>query len=559
MIQSVTLRRFKRFTDETFDLSGHVILAGPNNCGKTTVLQALSAWALALRSWQTLHVTTKHHGVYAKQPLTRQEFTAVPMRTFDLLWTNRVNAGPVEIAVTLASGAIITMEFIRDSTAQIYVRPHKSTRLDVLRSLAPEIVYLATVGGLSLEEPVYQPAYIENLLGQQRPGEVVRNLLYRASQGTSWDKLFQSVKRLFDIELMVPQAPGGTIICEYRHQPGGPAFDLLSAGSGFKQVVLLLASLFTRQGSVILVDEPDAHLHVFLQDAIFTELKRAAAETNSQLILATHSEVIFNRAEPEELCVMLGQARRLNRPEEVRTLRESMGILDQSDLVLALAAPGVLYVDGYTDVNLLRSWARVLRHPAVRYLNRTPYFKPMTPPEQDGREQVVPKRHFEALKLAKPEMTGIQLLDGDAKPGNMTSSPAPTPGALLRQIWTRYEIESYLLHPTALARFLDTLVGSGGADTVEQFFTSIFDQEAGAGLGAGIAQAFLANPSTPAGIVESYFVKTKARTLIEALLKSGGLTISYTEFWRIAEQMLPAEIHPEVIEKLDFIQQAFGL
>ena len=35
MIREIVLRRFKRFASERFDLSGHVILAGPNNCGKT--------------------------------------------------------------------------------------------------------------------------------------------------------------------------------------------------------------------------------------------------------------------------------------------------------------------------------------------------------------------------------------------------------------------------------------------------------------------------------------------------------------------------------------------
>jgi predicted ATP-dependent endonuclease of OLD family len=62
---------------------------------------------------------------------------------------------------------------------------------------------------------------------------------------------------------------------------------------------------------VVLVDEPDAHLHVFLQDTIFAELRKAAAETKSQLVIATHSEVIFNSAAPEQICLMIGKPRRV--------------------------------------------------------------------------------------------------------------------------------------------------------------------------------------------------------------------------------------------------------
>lgn len=48
-ISKVVIRNFKRFSDETFDLDGHVVVAGPNNSGKTTLLQAVATWSLALR------------------------------------------------------------------------------------------------------------------------------------------------------------------------------------------------------------------------------------------------------------------------------------------------------------------------------------------------------------------------------------------------------------------------------------------------------------------------------------------------------------------------------
>ena len=44
IIRELTIRRFKQFDDVRFAFSGNVVLAGQNNAGKTTVLQALSAW-----------------------------------------------------------------------------------------------------------------------------------------------------------------------------------------------------------------------------------------------------------------------------------------------------------------------------------------------------------------------------------------------------------------------------------------------------------------------------------------------------------------------------------
>ena len=72
MIQSVAIRRFKRFEEVAFDLNGrHVVLAGPNNMGKTTILQAVSAWTLAFTKWKERNDFRKHGGWYAKVPIAR--------------------------------------------------------------------------------------------------------------------------------------------------------------------------------------------------------------------------------------------------------------------------------------------------------------------------------------------------------------------------------------------------------------------------------------------------------------------------------------------------------
>jgi predicted ATPase len=567
MIKEIVLRRFKRFQEERFDLSGNVILAGPNNCGKTTVLQAIAAWALALRTWQRLNDYQRHAGTYTKVPIARQAFSAVPLRSFDLLWNNRTYGGLIEIEAQFVSGARVTMLFLTDSTEQIYVRPKNDIEPGDLRKLKyngglVDVVYVATVGGLSVEEPVYQPDYIETLLGRQRPGDVVRNLLLQASKSDgSWIPLRGAVSRLFGVELQVPSTPGGQIICEYKQNNGGTTFDISSAGSGFQQVIMLLACLFTRKGSIILVDEPDAHLHVFLQDTIFAELGKAAADTKSQLVIATHSEVIFNSAAPEQICVMMGKPRRLSSTTDVQRLRQAVAILQQSDLVQALEAPGILYLEGYTDLNLLREWARILGHPLNDYLNQTPFWRAKQSPVRAGAAEVPASDHFNALRLVNEQITGVWLVDSDGKE-KIPQSETPERQKLNRACWKRYETESYLVHPAALARFIDKQAGTGGGkEAVKRFFTQAFEQYAGTGLGRQIADAFIANPAQPSQIVLRYLTEIKARTtIVSGILQEGGVYgMDSTRFNEIAAIMEPGEIHPEVKEKLDFIQQAFGL
>src|SRR5437667_6330420 len=110
MIRRVTIRRFKRFQEVEFNLPGHVVLAGPNNAGKTTFLQSISAWSLAFERWKQLNDYQRHGGSYTRAPIARQAFPAVPLRSFGLLWRERRFQGVIEIQIQSADVWAITME-----------------------------------------------------------------------------------------------------------------------------------------------------------------------------------------------------------------------------------------------------------------------------------------------------------------------------------------------------------------------------------------------------------------------------------------------------------------
>jgi len=51
MISRLTLRNFKRCREHRFETCGSVVLAGPNNAGRSTLLQAIATWNLGLDRW----------------------------------------------------------------------------------------------------------------------------------------------------------------------------------------------------------------------------------------------------------------------------------------------------------------------------------------------------------------------------------------------------------------------------------------------------------------------------------------------------------------------------
>jgi predicted ATPase len=548
VIQRVVLRRFKKFAEVTFDVPGHIILAGPNNTGKTTLLQAIAAWDVGFNRWKELGDWKKHGGGFTKAPFSRLAFSAVPLRSFDHLFFERDYSGAIEIEVQSSAGWTAAMEFHAESTEQVYVRPRNDVTPDVLRQIDLKAVFVPPMTGLGTAEPVYTSPKIEQLLGQGKPGDVLRNLLVAAhASETAWPALKEATQRLFGYEILPPNSQGADILSEYRTRVDGPRLDIASAGSGFQQVLMLLTFLHTRPASVLLLDEPDAHLHVILQDVIYSELRSVAAKQGSQLVIATHSEVIINSADPSELCMLLNVPRIVGDTAERQRLIKSLGILSNTDIMEALEAPGVLYVEDYTDIAILREFARVLGHPAYETLTKALFWKKTVSEPRTGAAGIRSRDHYEALQLVRPGLPGLELVDGDA---HSAVQSTPISGAGLQRLrWRRYEVESYLLHPNAIARFIRGKVGT-------PLFASAHEADLHKHFEDNYPGAFLKDPFGDA----PYLVGTKARTLLlPPALSAGGLpAFPYTRYHEIAAGMKPAEVHPEVTEKLDAIQKAFG-
>lgn len=543
MIRRVVIEGFKRFERVEFALPGHFVLAGPNNTGKTTVLQAIAAWSVALNRWKELNDYQRHGGAYTRAPIARQAFSAVPLRSFDLLWRDRQYSRQIRITIKTDSWSL-RMDFEPSSSEQIYVRPEPVDPSDVRHAqITPVLVPPMT--GLSTEEPVYTRPKLDHLLGQAKPGEMLRNLLLEANASErAWPRLQESIGRLFGYELLPPDGTGPHILAEYRPVGGGSRLDIASAGSGFQQVLMLLTLLNTRPGSVLLLDEPDAHLHVFLQDAIFGELRSVAAQTGSQLVVATHSEVIINAVDARELCVLLDRPVMLADDAQREALIASLRVLSNDDIMRALQAPGVLYLEGHTDLEILRAFARVLGHPAHDLLTTKLFWKPIVSDPPGGGTGVKAQEHYDALRLVR-DIPALQLVDGDSHSG--IGDTAITGAGFQRLRWRRYEVESYLVHLAALGRFVIQAVGPAAAPPH-----------------VAALHAYL-KENLPPAVVERpledhpYLKNTKARRdILPPALNAAGLpNLPYTRYHEIAAGMLPEEIHPEVIEKLDAIVAAF--
>ena len=319
VLRKVEVKNFKVFDEETFELPKHLVVVGPNNCGKTSLLQAIATWSEIANHWFETNpdFARLEDGNYPTADFNLLRFDSVPLRDFPHLWRGKRVTEPVSICVQ-AEGWRVGFEVILAATEQAQVRPMREVRerhLERCKERPPIVVYVPPTSRLLVEEPPLREDAVRARIRAGRVSEVLRNVMdFIAEDDAKWKQMQRVVDDFFGYELLRPSR-GTDLVVQFRHRPNGAAFDLSSAASGFLQVLASYATPLFQEASVILIDEPDAHLHLLLQKTAYKRLRSFAEQTKSQLMVATHSEVIVEDAK-EDLRLLWRGFREL--PEDKR-------------------------------------------------------------------------------------------------------------------------------------------------------------------------------------------------------------------------------------------------
>jgi hypothetical protein len=340
----------------------------------------------------------------------------------------------------------------------------KRAFLQYVIGIKVELLY--PMSGLSTLEPVYQDKFIGTLMGQGRTAEVLRNLCFKVEKD-EWSKIQQLIRRLFQVDLKGPteNAQGGIEL--YYSPVGTPkeSLELATSGRGFQQMLLIFAYLYGHKKSVLLIDEPDAHLEILRQKEMYVLLRDIAAENDSQVVMVTHSEVILVEAVERNLTLILdGRVENISKKANVEN---SLKIFGAENYVKARDRGYVLYVEGSTDIDMLRAFAELLDHPVIEVWDErlNSYYVQNSYPEITLESEldrvgmgygVMPKTHFRNLRCLIPDLRGLAILDNDGR--DLRDSAE---AGLEISYWRRYEAENYFITPDLLMTYTLSVYGDG--------------------------------------------------------------------------------------------------
>ena len=566
MLTKLTVRNFKRFEDVEIDLDSPVLFIGPNNSGKTTAMQALALWDIGLRRWTERWAGREASPRRSGVTVNRRDLTAIPVPTARALWRQlhvrnvqkvdgkqRTDNVRIEITVsgeTRGKTWSCGLEFDYANEESFYCRPLRlgegksPPRMSVPDDVSDtRIAFLPPMSGLAANETRLDLGAVDVRIGEGRTAEVLRNLCYRlyTDQTDAWGKLCDQMHRLFGVALDPPEyiSQRGEVAMTYRE--GDISLDLSASGRGLQQTMLLLAFVYLNPGAVILLDEPDAHLEILRQRQIYDVIGAVVADNDNQLIIATHSEVLLNRAaQKDHVVAFVGRPHPLDgqRSEVVNALSE----YGFEHYVQAEETGWVLYLEGATDLDVLRSFARRIEHGgAIRALER-PFVHLV------GNQPEKARKHFHSIRVAVPHLQAVALFDNL---GETTPNLPP----ITSLMWRRNEIENYFTSPTVLAAYARASVAT---ESIGPLFDAQEADRRADSMGDAISEIEHALETLGVGSPWSADVKASDQVLepiFRTFSKALGIynQMAKRNFHRLVAHIPDDEIDPEIREKLDAI------
>jgi len=570
MLTKITIRNFKRFGEVEIELGSPVVLIGPNNSGKTSAMQALALWDIGLKRWNEKR--SKKKSTPKKRPgvtVNRQDLVAIPVPDANLLWrglhvrdtrkvggkqrTSNVRIDITVEGVTESREWACGLEFDYANSESFYCRPMR-LKDDERMSVPPEagttkIALLPPMSGLVATETRLDDGAINVRVGDGRTAEVLRNLCYRVQEKwpDKWEKIKAEIQNLFGVELIAASyiRERGEIAMGYReYWEQTVKLDLSSSGRGLQQTLLLLAYMYANPGAVLLLDEPDAHLEILRQRQTYKLITDVARDSGSQIIAASHSEVLLNEAADKDMVIaFVGKPHRIDdrKSQVLKALRE----IGFEQYYQAEQTGWVLYLEGSTDLAILQAFARRLGHKEAEEALLKPFVHYV------GNKPADVRRHCYGLREALPHLQGVAIFD-------RLESEAPRIDFVDCLTWKRREIENYLCSRTTLERYVQA---PAHTDILGSLFSPAEPEKRTAVMRETIGE--ITEAMTRLGKGSPWSADTKVsdeflNPLFSAYFQKLGLPnlVNKKSFYELADHVPKDEIDPEVREKLDAIVRA---
>ena len=342
-LQSISVKRFKGIKDAPFDATSLNVFIGANNAGKSSLAQILHFGIGLLQSIELA-------GRWGNQPSV-----ALSLSPAQLLYSPCADlyalgfggqllesaATAIELSFVLKNGEKIrtTIRKGRNGNIHVFVDNVEAAR-QLAKLEKPFTVYSPGLAGIARHENLISEGVLLRTIARGDANLVFRNILLRLSNSDSWTEFLEELRKIFpDIEIRVDYRQETDEFINVKVVSGGAEVPIELAGTGVLQAVQILSYVHYFHPSVIILDEPDSHLHPNNQRLLCRLLQLVADERDTQVFLTTHSRHVVDALSGQAtfLWVRNGTVERIQEAHDLAVLID-IGALDVKEMVSQSAA-----------------------------------------------------------------------------------------------------------------------------------------------------------------------------------------------------------------------------
>lgn len=342
-VDAVRIQNFKKIADTRIELGPITYLVGGNNSGKSSVLQAIHTAVSCAQASVEL----------GQRVVAEASLRYSPVADFSLLghgfpYENRSGGqrGVVEFVGTAADSSEPS-----DYRIEMYkARNHNNVGVDrtgaypgfgqvISDPKALFSVYVPGLAGVPHREEMSGYAAVFRRAASGDANLVFRNIIRLLSDR----ELLDSLEGLLETVLKIPVSfrvdydSDKDLYVDVRlatgDEPGARDFlpvDLW--GTGLLQVTQIFAYVLLFRPSLLLVDEPDSHLHPSRQKSLGAALEQVSADFKCKVVVSTHSRHLITGASDAVKVVWMKDGRvESDSQKELTALLMDLGALDQLD------------------------------------------------------------------------------------------------------------------------------------------------------------------------------------------------------------------------------------
>lgn len=352
MLESVRIERFKSIDDTTIPLGRVTLLVGPNNSGKSSVLQAIQFGVSVVQSIILDGTNQWRNGESLAGTLSADQLIYTPLRDVQTLARGGALRQSPESQICVSFNAGATM-------ATIAVRRGKNRNISAvvtgqemgqsLQSLEqPFSVIAPGLAGIPSFEEYKSEGIVRRAAARGDANNVFRNVLWiLRSEPVQWEQFCSRLAEVFPdvaIDVVFDARNDEHILATVTRS--GTRLPIDSSGTGILQAAQVLAYIGVYRPRLLILDEPDSHLHPDNQRKLARILSTIAEEEDFQVLMSTYSRHLLDE------CVSLGatthwmsSGSREAAPLDTTQALMELGALDASDRLRNGATPLVLLTE----------------------------------------------------------------------------------------------------------------------------------------------------------------------------------------------------------------------